>query len=163
MAIHNLSYPASSNASPSFSMSNHNSPPFTMSNHNSPLSVSQHHSPSVSGSQQNSPHSYGNSPAKHGSSVKLTTAPANSPPWPIERHQRRVHGSNGLSIGRRSTRDRGGMDLGFWEIKRWDCPHPTCQRKGHRGFNRRDFLVQHCRNVHNQILDEYPSPWTTFR
>ena len=170
IAIHNLSYPASSNGSPPFSISHHNSPRspgshnnsplFVMSNSNSPCAVPeisvkpttsqtnasplpfQHNSPPFPVSQYNSSHSYSNSlGANHGSNVKLTTAPANASPLSFERHQRRVHGSNSLSIGSPPTHDG-----------RWECPHPTCWRKGPRGFNQLDFLISHCRYVHNQNM-----------
>lgn len=32
--------------------------------------------------------------------------------------------------------------------RRWNCPHPRCDRKADRGFSRRDKLYEHVRNKH---------------
>ena len=191
MAIHNSSYPASSNESPLFSISHLNSPPFPVSHCNSPLFPM---------SNCNSPLFYGNSPrADHGSSVKITTSLVSAFSLPFEchdcgkllskerflvRHRERHHcsrstltdksrerhdcksiptegaqfntyRSNSPLVGSFAIGDRamGGSALPVserLEKRNWDCPHPTCNRKGKLGFNRLESLLQHSRNIHNQ-------------
>ncbi|KAG0125024.1 hypothetical protein HOY82DRAFT_633034 [Tuber indicum] len=40
----------------------------------------------------------------------------------------------------------------------YDCPFPSCARKGTKGFSRRDNMRQHHRLVHNKPLDPSNSP-----
>ena len=71
-----------------------------------------------------------------------------------ERHQLHTRRSNGPFIRSLPTDIRGmrGSAVLFPRFKKWDCPHPTCKRRGKGGFRRRDNLIHHCRNVHNQYI-----------
>ncbi|PUU82560.1 hypothetical protein B9Z19DRAFT_967448, partial [Tuber borchii] len=40
----------------------------------------------------------------------------------------------------------------------YDCPFPSCTRKGTKGFSRRDNMRQHHRLVHNELLALGESP-----
>lgn len=74
-----------------------------------------------------------------------------------QRHRRNIHGSNSSSpfIENEPTSIQEvtvNLIPVLLEKKKWECPYPTCKRKGKGGFNRRDNLIQHCRNVHNQNI-----------
>lgn len=169
MAIHNSSYPASSNQSPHFSISLHSSPLFSVSHNNSPLFTM---------SNSNSPHIYSNGPgADHGSSIITTStflAGAHTLPWECDgcglafstEMSRDSHDCNrsfrrelyqprfrapildNPLIGSSAIGDRGRGGLAVYRI--YDCPHPTCDRKGGLGFSRLESLIEHSRNIHNQ-------------
>ena len=183
MAIHNSSYPASSNESPLFSISHQSSPHF-----------SSHSSPLFTMSNNNSPHIYSNGPgADHGSSITTSTSLAGVPFVPFEcaicggtfstakscerhgcfmsssieemfreRHDYESVPSEGAqfstsspSIGSFAIGDRNMGGSAFpvperLEKKNWECPHPTCKRKGKLAFNRLESLIRHSRSIHNQ-------------
>ena len=71
------------------------------------------------------------------------------------RHMLNTHLSGRRLIGSAfPIDDRGILDPERLEKSNWDCPHPTCPRKGHRGFILQKSLVMHCRDVHNHNMPE---------
>ena len=77
-----------------------------------------------------------------------------------ERHRSNMHRSNRSSpntinlsaSSQGATESAELIPVTFERRKKWDCPYPTCKRKGKGGFSRRDNLIQHCRNVHNDKI-----------
>ena len=169
-----------------FSFLHHNSPPFSISRYNSPFSVSRynsppfsvsrHNSPPILGSHHSSPLFYSSTPGTdHRSSVKIRTSAS---PFQchycdmlfltekfLERHHCKSFPTDPQfnTWSSAISSDRGSM----WasavfvpeslEKKSWDCPHPTCNRKGKAGFHRVENLIQHSRSVHNNQHGHVPA------
>ena len=53
-----------------------------------------------------------------------------------------------VSVTRRCDLNRHMLTTHQTGLKAFDCPSPTCERKGVNGFPRRDKVRDHCRAVH---------------
>ncbi|KAF8469737.1 hypothetical protein BDZ91DRAFT_720818 [Kalaharituber pfeilii] len=71
----------------------------------------------------------------------------------LQRHRREVHAGVIHLPPVQFAGAEGRIPLASGAITH-DCPHPYCDRKGEKGFQRKDNLTQHRRNVHAEQIEK---------